>query len=111
MPDEYDFKNYKTMEEYSRTLDGNKYLHSLYLKAVNHPIRRSILEIVNMEETIPKATLFELLKQKGVVQDKSSFEYNLDYLKKAFCIEIDTESEELLIKITQSGKVVEYLDK
>jgi len=47
MPNEFDFKNYKSIEEYGKTMEGTKYLHSLYLKAVNHPIRREILSIVS----------------------------------------------------------------
>ena len=46
MPDEFDFKNYKSMKDYGKSLEGSKYLHDLYLKAVNHPVRREILEML-----------------------------------------------------------------
>jgi hypothetical protein len=38
MPDESDFKDFKSIEEFEKTVEGSKYFHDLYLKAVNHPI-------------------------------------------------------------------------
>ena len=69
MPDEFDYKNYKSMEEYSQTLEGTKYLHGLYLKAVNHPVRRQILEIVNKSKKISKKALLKELIEKNLIQD------------------------------------------
>ena len=61
MPDEFEFKNYKSMKDYSKSLEGTKYLHDLYLKAVNHPVRREILEIVNKAKKISKKELLKVL--------------------------------------------------
>jgi hypothetical protein len=110
MPDESDFKNFKTMGEFGKTVEGSRYLHDLYLKAVNHPIRREILEIINKVELVSKEDLIKILIDKDVVQDKSVFKYNIDYLIKALCIEsvIDEKNKEIFYKITQSGKVIEY---
>ena len=110
MPDESDFKNFKTMEEFGKSVEGSRYLHDLYLKAVNHPIRREILEIVNKETRISRRILLEILIDRDLVADEFVFNYNLDYLIKAFCIEsvIDQKSNELFYEITQSGKVIEY---
>lgn len=111
MPDESDFKNFKTMEEFGKSVEGSRYLHGLYLKAVNHPIRREILEIVNKETRISRRILLEILIDRDLVADEFVFNYNLDYLIKAFCIEsvVDQKSNELFYEITQSGKVIEYL--
>lgn len=111
MPDESDFKNFKKIEEFGKSVEGSKYFHDLYLKAVNHPIRREILEIVNKEELVSKENLLKILINKDLVQDKFVFNYNMDYLIKAFCIEsvIDENNKEVFYKITQSGKVIEYL--
>ena len=111
MPDESDFKNFKTMEEFGKSVEGSRYLHDLYLKAVNHPIRREILEIVNKETRISRRILLEILIDRDLVADEFVFNYNLDYLIKAFCIEsvVDQKSSELFYEITQSGKVIEYL--
>ena len=112
MPDEFDFKNYKSMEEYSQTMEGSKYLHDLYLKAVNHPVRREILEIVNKAKNISKKELLKVLIEKKVIKEENQLVYNIDYLIKAFCINSieDDDSDEIFYEITQSGKVIEYLE-
>jgi hypothetical protein len=110
MPDEFDFKNYKSLEEFEKSLEGTKYLHTLYLKAVNHPIRREILNIVNNVSRISKNDLYNCLIEKQLVNDESSFNYNVDYLIKAFCIKKVEDKGDLYYEITQSGKVVEYLE-
>lgn len=109
MPDEFDFKNYKSMEEFGKTIEGTKYLHDLYLKAVNHPIRREILVIINKAKRISKNDLIKILIEKEFIKDDSNFDYNIDYLLKAFCIEKIEEGGKIFFEITQSGKVVEYL--
>ena len=112
MPDEFDFKNYKTMEDFSKTVEVTRYLHDLYLKAVNHPIRREILEIVNELKRISKKDLIRKLLDNEIIEDESMFNYNMDFLIKAFCIKsIKNEiTDEIFYEITQSGKVIEYLE-
>ena len=112
MPDEFDFKNYKTMEEFGKSVEGSRYLHDLYLKAVNHPIRRVILEIVNKLKQIAKKDLLEELINRDIIQDEFVFNYNMDFLIKAFCIKTveDEETKKIFYEITQSGKVIEYLE-
>ena len=112
MPDEFDFHEYKSMEEYSKTMEGTKYLHDLYLKAVNHPVRRKILEIVNKANRISKKELLKKLIDSNVIREENQLIYNIDYLLKAFCINSikDDENGEIFYEITQSGKVIEYLE-
>ncbi|MFX0139159.1 MAG: hypothetical protein ACFFDN_36290 [Candidatus Hodarchaeota archaeon] len=112
MPDEFDFKNYKTMEDFSKTVEGTRYLHDLYLKAVNHPVRREILEIVNKLKQISKKNLINKLIENKIIEDESMFNYNIDFLIKAFCIKAlkDEKTDEIFYEITQSGKVIEYLE-
>ncbi|MFX1374830.1 MAG: hypothetical protein ACFFA0_03355 [Promethearchaeota archaeon] len=110
MPNEFDFKNYKSMEEYSKTVEGTKYLHSLYLKAVNHPIRREILTLVNKVKKISKENLLKTLIDKNVISDEASLNYNMDYLIKAFCVKKSEENDIIYFEITQSGQIVDYLE-
>ncbi len=110
MPDEFDFKNYDSMEDYGKTVEGSKYLHSLYLKAVNHPIRREILNIVNKAKKISKKKLLDALIDKNLINDESSLNYNMDYLVKAFCVKVIEEDDKIYYEITQSGQVVDYLE-
>jgi len=108
LPDEYDFKNYK-LEDFGKSIEGNKYFHSLYLKAVNHPLRREILNIVNKAKLISKDELIAKLLASKTIEDENIFHYNMDYLIKAFCIEkIDIEGK-IFYEITQGGQVVDYL--
>jgi hypothetical protein len=108
MPDEFDFKNYK-FEDFSKSVEGVRYLHDLYLKAVNHPIRREILNIVNKKNRILKNDLLKKLIDLSIVKDKNVFNYNMDYLIKAFCINVVEINGEIYFEITKSGKVVDYL--
>lgn len=108
MPDEFDFKNYKSLEEYAQTLEGSNYFHGLYLRAVNHPIRREILHIINEKEKILKDALFQELHNQDLVDEMSVLEYNLDFLIKALCIEKINQDSKIYYAITQLGKVVEY---
>jgi len=108
MPDEFDFKNYKSLEEYSETLEGSKYFHGLYLRAVNHPIRREILHLVNEREKILRDEIYLILSDKDLVSDLSVLDYNLDFLVKSLCIEKVNQKSQIYYQITQLGKVVEY---
>ena len=110
-PDEFDFSKYKTHEEFAKTVEGTRYLHSLYLKAVNHPIRREILVIVNGVKKISKKDLIKKLLEENIINDEGIFKYNMDFLIKAFCIKIDDKEGDVYYEITQSGQVVDYLDK
>jgi len=100
------------MEEYSQTMEGTKYLHDLYLKAVNHPVRREILEIVNKTKKISKKELLKQLIDSNFIKEEEQLVYNIDYLIKAFCINSikDDVSGEIFYEITQSGKVIEYFE-
>ena len=109
MPDEFDFKNYKSIEDYGKSLEGNKYFHSLYLKAVNHPLRREILNIVNKAKRISKDDLIDKLLASNTIADENVFNYNMDYLIKAFCIEKIEIEGKIFYEITQGGQVVDYL--
>ncbi len=112
MPNEFDFHKYKSMEEYSKTLEGTKYLHDLYLKAVNHPVRREILEIVNKTKKISKKELLKKLLDSKAIKEENQLIYNIDYLIKAFCINSikDDDTDEIFYEITQSGNVIEYFE-
>ena len=113
MPDESDFKDYKSIEEFGKSMEGSKYYHDLYLKAVNHPVRREILTLLSGKDGLSKKFLVDHLLEKKLIRDESMFKYNIDYLVKALCIEIklDENTSEDYYYITQEGKVIDYLDK
>ena len=84
-------------------------MHSLYLKAVNHPIRREILTIVNKAKQISRDDLIAKLLASNTITDENIFNYNMDYLIKAFCVEKIENEGKIYYEITQSGQVVDYL--
>jgi hypothetical protein len=113
MPDESDFKDFKSIEEFEKTVEGSKYFHDLYLKAVNHPVRREILTLLSRNDGLTKKILIDQLLERGLISDENTFKYNIDYLIKALCIQLkrDEDSGENLYYITQEGKVIDYLNK
>ncbi|MFW9880279.1 MAG: hypothetical protein ACFFG0_44970 [Candidatus Thorarchaeota archaeon] len=56
--------------------------------------------------------MLEKLIDNKIIDDEYMFNYNMDFLIKAFCIKstIDEISKEIYYEITQSGKVIEYLE-
>ncbi len=111
MPDEFEFREYKSLEDYMKTLEGSTYYHGLLLRAVNHPIRKEILKIVNRQKRITHTELFLELKKENILDDENVLNYNLDYLIKALCINVIKyeASGQLIYEITQSGQVVDWL--
>jgi hypothetical protein len=67
--------------------------------------------VVNNTKRISKEALIESLKSKDVIKDQGTFDYNMDYLIKAFCVKKVEENGKIYFEITQSGQVVEYLEK
>jgi hypothetical protein len=113
MPDEHDFKDYKSIEEFSKTIEGTNYYHSLYMKAVSHPIRRRILKIIFNQKSIEYHKLLSILIKERIISDEEVLKYNLNYLIKALCIKEVTNNHngEKYYMITQSGEVVDFLER
>ena len=90
--------------------EGQTIDHGQYLKAVNHPVRRVILEIVNEAKKISHKNLLNILLEKETIKEEFVFNYNVDYLIKSFCIKKVEENAEIFYEITQMGNVVEYYE-
>ena len=86
--------------------------HDAYLKAVNNPTRRRLLELVSNAPGTPDAVASQLV-QEGLLQNEGALKYHLDVLVKAKCIvlEHDKKGNVITIKITQGGQVVDYMEK
>ncbi|NMC06092.1 MAG: hypothetical protein GYA24_12825 [Candidatus Lokiarchaeota archaeon] len=85
--------------------------HDAYLKAVNNPTRRRLLEIVSKNE-LGKDVAAQQLVQEGLLHEPGQLQYHLDVLLKAKCIElVPGQAGQVLIRITQGGRVVEYMEK
>ncbi len=86
--------------------------HEVYLKAVNNPVRRHLLEIIS-KTPLPPDALAELLVKEGLLRNKGTLNYHLDVLVKAKCVVLDRDPHGNVkaIKITQGGQVVDYMEK
>ncbi|MEX2682221.1 MAG: winged helix-turn-helix domain-containing protein [Candidatus Sigynarchaeota archaeon] len=86
--------------------------HDIYLKAVNHPTRRRLLELVAKAPLAPETAALKLVEE-GLLQNDGQLKYHLDMLVKARCIEIERDPQGNIktLKITQAGQVVDYMEK
>ncbi|MFX1457580.1 MAG: hypothetical protein ACFFDB_19595 [Promethearchaeota archaeon] len=81
--------------------------HGQHIKAVNHPIRREILKLVNEQEEILERALINKLKENGTVDSEDVFKYHMGFLLQTFCVEKVAEEDKTLYKILPAGKVIE----
>lgn len=87
--------------------DQKKVGHAQHLKAVNNPIRKEILKIVNSAGQISAEELITTLKDENILNDSNLFEYHSSFLTQSLCMEkVDVEGE-TYYKILPGGKVVE----
>lgn len=70
---------------------------------MNNPVRRKILRFLNDE----KATFDELEKKTSI--NKILLKWHLNVLESGFCIEKEKQKGKIIFKITQEGKVVNYM--
>jgi hypothetical protein len=104
--------NKKTIDDYLGSVESSRYYHDLYLKAVNHPIRRSILKIIHQKGPVSKSEIVDFLKDKQLLSKSSDLEYHLDFLKKSLCIEKTSPRDSTMEKyrLRQAGEVIKFLD-
>ncbi|MFO8017651.1 MAG: hypothetical protein R6U96_03390 [Promethearchaeia archaeon] len=111
MPKESQEEKKKTIDDYLESVESSRYYHDLYLKAVNHPIRRAILKYIHEKGKVSKNKLGEFLKDQNLLDKESDLTYHLDFLQKSLCIKKVTQKESSAEKyqLRQAGKVIEFL--
>ena len=77
--------------------------HELYLRAVNSPLRRSILAAL----TEGNATIEELEAKTNL--DETTLKWHLCVLESGLCVEKESEKGSLIYRLTKFGKVIDYL--
>ncbi|UCD96389.1 MAG: ArsR family transcriptional regulator [Candidatus Bathyarchaeota archaeon] len=88
----------------TKSIDETRQYHIQYLRAVNSPLRRSILRALGAD--------WMSLKDLQVAT-KLSFEvleWHLQMLENGFCIEKKTEKGTSMYRVTQEGRIVDYLE-
>ena len=86
-------------------MEETKEYHERYLRAVNNPLRRDILRALKDGD----ATLKTLESITGL--DSKTLDWHLSILEHGCCVERDEEEGKTLYRLTQEGKVVDYVDK
>ena len=79
--------------------------HRRYLRAINNPVRRSILRSIdNGNRTVSAIS-------EDIGLDQKSLKWHLSILIDGFCVEEKTEDDQAKYLLTKEGKVVDFLDK
>ena len=86
------------------SIEETRLYHSRYLRAVNSPLRRVILRLIKENNCT-----FEQLKNKSNL-NKSTLKWHLDILEDGFCVEKQINQGMIVYRLTQEGKVIEFLD-
>jgi len=81
--------------------------HAQHLKAVNHPIRREMLRMIFETESIQEKELLDKLIRDNVIEDTNLFNYHMDFLLQALCVEKVEQEGITHYKILPGGKVIE----
>ena len=86
------------------SIEETRLFHLRYLRAINSPLRRKILRTLNEENS----TIEQL--QSKMSLNKTTLKWHLDILEHGFCVEKQVKHGKLVYRITQEGKVVDFLD-
>lgn len=86
-------------------MEETKEYHERYLRAVNNPLRRDILRALKDGDS----TIGTLEASTGL--DAKTLDWHLSILEHGFCVEKEEKEGETLYRLTQEGKVVDYVDK
>ena len=88
----------------SKSIEENRLYHTRYLRAINSPLRREILRA--LKEGC--ATVEDLQSSTGL--DNDTLKWHLSVLEHGFCVEKEIKQGKLVYKLTQEGRVVNYLE-
>lgn len=79
--------------------------HRRYLRAVNNPVRREILRALKDSGV----SLDALASETGL--DSKTLSWHLEILEHGFCVEKDMIEGKTVYRLTQEGKVVDFIDE
>ena len=87
------------------TMEETKEYHLRYLRAINNPLRRTILRTLKdgKAEVGDLASALEL--------DERTLNWHMDILVYGFCVEKEEKDGVTIYNITDEGKVVDFVDK
>jgi DNA-binding transcriptional ArsR family regulator len=94
----------KSSKTVTDSIEETRLYHTRYLRAVNNPLRRKILRLLNEEN----CTINQLEYKISLV--KETLKWHLDILEHGFCVEKQLGQNDLVYKLTQEGKVIDFLE-
>jgi len=86
-------------------MEETREYHRRYLMAINNPLRRGILRAIKEGDS----TLEDLASATGL--EAKTLGWHLSILEHGFCVEKDVKDGKTVYRLTQEGKVVDYVDK
>lgn len=86
------------------SIEETRRYHTLYLRAINSPLRREILRALKRKHS----TVDDLQSVTGL--DKDALKWHLNILEHGFCVEKNVKKGEVFYKLTQAGRVVDHLE-
>jgi DNA-binding transcriptional ArsR family regulator len=86
------------------SIEETRLFHNRYLRAINSPLRRKILRILNEEQF----SIEELQNKTSLAP--TTLKWHLDILEHGFCVEKQINQGRIVYRLTQEGKVVDFLD-
>ena len=85
------------------SIEETKRYHERYLRAISSPLRREILRAIKDGCT----SVRDLGARTGL--DENALDWHLSILEHGFCVEKDTRKGERIYRLTQEGKVIDFL--
>ncbi|UCC32901.1 MAG: winged helix-turn-helix transcriptional regulator [Candidatus Bathyarchaeota archaeon] len=94
----------KSSKTVGNSIEETRQYHARYLRAVNNPLRRRILRALKEGCSTPE----DLQSRTGL--DGKTLEWHLKVLEHDFCVEKEKKQGRLEYKLTQEGKIIDYLE-
>ena len=86
-------------------MEEEKEYHRRYLRAVNHPLRKTILRLL-LKQNMTAKQLAEKLKK-----DVNSLLWHLTFLEHGHCITHKRDNGRVVYMLTKEGNVINYLEE
>ena len=86
-----------------RSMEEERDYHRRYLRAVNNPVRRSILQLLKNRDMS-----FNELQSKLDIDEKNLC-WHLHMLENGCCIIKVNKDDQIFYRSTQEGKIIDYL--
>ena len=94
-----------TSKTVTDSMEETKQRHRRNLRAINNPIRRKVLRSIERGNT----NIAAISEDTGT--DEKTLSWHLRILEDGFCVERTIDGDQEEYKLTQEGRVVDYLDK